>query len=145
MAEGIMTASFIIVFAILALPVYFIVRAVTGRGAISPHGQYICTHCNTRGEPKKIARGSFGLELGLWLTGLVLLIFVVGAFILVAALIYSLWRSLSPRTPICPSCGAQDMIRITTPRGQQLVRPAPPVQPVQAIAPTLRTEINQEK
>lgn len=139
MAGGFMTVSFIIVFAILALPVYFFVRAIAGRGAVSQNGRYICTHCNTRGEPKKIARGSFGLELGLWISGLVLLVFVVGAFILVAALIYSLWRALSPRTPTCPSCGAPDMILITTPRGQQLLQPVPAAH---TIAPA---QINQEK
>lgn len=70
---------------------------------------YICPNCGVIGQPKKITKGSFGMEVVLWLC------------FIVPGVLYSLWR-LSSRHEGCRSCGQAGVIRTDTPRGQQLVR-----------------------
>jgi ribosomal protein S27AE len=69
----------------------------------------ICPNCGYQGTPKSITKGSFLIELVLWIC------------FLIPGLIYSLWR-VSSRTTGCPKCGAQHMIPLGSPKGQQLVR-----------------------
>ena len=71
-------------------------------------GLSICVQCGSVGKPKKTARGSFLVEIGLWL------------LFLLPGLIYSLWR-LSTKRPTCRTCGAGDsMVPLYSPRGRQL-------------------------
>jgi hypothetical protein len=70
--------------------------------------QMICVNCGCIGKPKNITKGSFWIELILWLS-----FFVPG-------LIYSIWR-LTTRYWACPKCKAPNMISLYTPRGQQLL------------------------
>ena len=53
--------------------------------------EYICSTCRYKGKPVQITKGSFIIEVALWLL-----------FIL-PGLLYSLWR-LSSRYEACPQC-----------------------------------------
>ncbi|HOV31838.1 MAG TPA: hypothetical protein PLX23_00570 [Candidatus Hydrogenedens sp.] len=68
----------------------------------------ICTTCGYVGYPQRITRGSFYIELALWLL-----------FIL-PGLIYTIWR-LTSQYEICPECRNTSMIPVDTPRGQRLL------------------------
>ncbi len=68
----------------------------------------ICTTCGYVGYPRRIARGSFYVEIALWL------------FFGLPGLIYTIWR-LTTRYEICPKCKNTSMIPIDTPRGQRLL------------------------
>lgn len=61
-----------------------------------------CTQCGTVGKPKKLTKGSFLIEVFLWL----LLIF--------PGLFYSLWR-LTSKQLVCPQCLAPNMIPVDSP------------------------------
>ncbi|MBI1874518.1 MAG: hypothetical protein HYS05_11635 [Acidobacteria bacterium] len=65
--------------------------------------EFYCPNCGTVGRPKTVTRGSFLMEVFLWL----LLIF--------PGLIYSLWR-LTTKTKVCPKCGAPHMIPTDSPK-----------------------------
>ena len=69
----------------------------------------ICPRCGSHGPEKVVTPGSFLIELALWL------------FFLLPGLIYSIWR-LTARKKVCSSCGADGLIPVDTPRGQQLLR-----------------------
>jgi len=69
----------------------------------------ICGTCGTVGKPKRMTRGSFVIEVLLWL-----------CFIL-PGLIYSVWRS-SSRYSVCSTCGSLEIVGLDTPRGQSLNR-----------------------
>lgn len=73
--------------------------------------QMICTACGTIGYPKKVTKGSFAIELVLWL-----------AFIL-PGLIYSLWR-LTTRYKACPQCRSPYIVPLNSPRGRKLAAEA---------------------
>jgi len=70
-------------------------------------GEFICPSCGYIGKPKTVVRGSFLMEVVLWL------------FFLVPGLIYSIWR-LTGKEKVCPSCGQKGMIPLDSPRGQKL-------------------------
>lgn len=72
-------------------------------------GEYICTSCGYVGDLRSVTKGSFLIELVLWL------------FFLIPGLIYTLWR-LTSKHYACPKCGNQTMIPIDTPRGVELVK-----------------------
>lgn len=73
-----------------------------------PAGRSICAQCGSVGAPRKVAPGSFLVELALWI-----------CFIL-PGLIYSLWR-VSSKRPTCRACGAiRTMVPLQSPRGRQL-------------------------
>ena len=64
--------------------------------------EFLCTACGYVGKPKQMVKGSFVIELVLWL------------FFLIPGLIYSLWR-LANAYRGCPVCEAQNMIPSTSP------------------------------
>ena len=64
-----------------------------------------CTNCGTVAPPKKVTRGSFLIEVMLWLC------------FLLPGLIYSIWR-LTSRALVCPKCGAPNMIPVDSPRAK---------------------------
>jgi hypothetical protein len=70
--------------------------------------QSICTTCGFVGYPKKYCKGSFLLEVVLWLC------FLVPGFI------YSIWR-LTSKYDGCPACKNASMIPVDTPLGKRLV------------------------
>jgi hypothetical protein len=63
---------------------------------------WFCTQCGTVGQPKKITKGSFGMELLMWL------------LMILPGVLYSLWR-ITSRYKGCPNCGAAHMIPATSP------------------------------
>lgn len=71
--------------------------------------QSVCTTCRYVGHPKTATRGSFVIEIALWL----LFIF--------PGILYSIWR-LSTRQSVCPKCNNASMIPVGTPRGQELLQ-----------------------
>lgn len=70
----------------------------------------LCTNCGTQAKPKKIVKGSMGLEILLWIC------------FIIPGLIYSLWRSTSAaRYQVCPSCGAPNMVKLDSPIAKQII------------------------
>lgn len=70
----------------------------------------ICTQCGGHGHPKRVTKGSMGIELILWIC------------FIVPGVIYSVWR-LTSKFDACPYCGAaQSMIPLNSPRGAKLSR-----------------------
>lgn len=68
--------------------------------------EMICTECGTQGQPKKITKGSLGIEVILWICGIL------------PGILYSVWR-LSTRYEGCASCGGK-VIPANSPKGKQL-------------------------
>ncbi len=68
----------------------------------------LCANCMYQGQPKMIVKGSFLIEVVLWL------------FLTIPGLIYTIWRS-GAREKIYPSCGALNMVPLQSPRAQQLL------------------------
>lgn len=75
----------------------------------------ICTQCGYCGFEKTYTKGSLGVEIVLWILGLL----TFGIFLL-AALPYSIWR-LCSKSKACPKCNAPAMIPIDTPAGKALM------------------------
>lgn len=71
----------------------------------NPH---ICLDCEQIGTPKTITKGSFVMEVVLWL------------MFIFPGLLYSLWR-LTTRKEGCSSCGSSSIIHINTPKGKRLI------------------------
>lgn len=80
--------------------------------------KYICPHCGHYGFPGKITRGSFLIELLLWLLFIPAIVYSYVLFL--PGLIYSAWR-LSTRRRACTKCQSPTVIPVDTPRGQQLI------------------------
>lgn len=67
--------------------------------------QMYCQNCGTVGVPKKHVKGSFWIEVVLWL------------FLILPGLVYSIWR-LTSKELVCPSCGAPNMIPTDSPKAR---------------------------
>lgn len=65
-----------------------------------------CLNCGQRGYPKTFTKGSFIMELFLWL------------LFIIPGVIYSIWR-LTTRHSGCPACQAPNMIPLDSPRAIQ--------------------------
>ena len=70
--------------------------------------QMVCPNCGTVALPKSYTKGSFLVEVFLWL------------LLIVPGLIYSVWRMTS-RYKGCPRCGASNMIPLGTPRANEIL------------------------
>ena len=67
----------------------------------------ICTTCGAQTDmPQSTARGSFLIEVVLWLA------------LIIPGLLYSLWRQ-STRRKVCPACGSATLILADTPDGRK--------------------------
>jgi hypothetical protein len=71
-----------------------------------------CTRCFTLCWPKTATKGSFLIELILWL----MMIF--------PGLLYTVWR-LTTRQKVCPSCGCSELIPKSSPRVNALLASIP--------------------
>lgn len=67
----------------------------------------ICANCGFMGQAKKVTKGSFLIELALWLC------------FIIPGLIYSLWR-LTTKHLACPKCNATNLVPLDSPRGKKL-------------------------
>jgi hypothetical protein len=92
---------------LLALVAVFVVGTRAVLSLRRSEESLICTTCGTQTDmPQSKARGSFVIEIILWL-----------AFI-IPGLLYSLWRQ-STRQKVCPSCGNATLIVANTPDGRR--------------------------
>jgi hypothetical protein len=64
-----------------------------------------CTNCGTVARPRQQIKGSFLIEVMLWLC------------FLVPGIIYSIWR-LTTKAIVCPRCGAPNMIPTASPKAR---------------------------
>ena len=76
-------------------------------GTFGPFPSLICPECGCAGEGVQLTKGSFGVELILWL------------FAIVPGLIYSIWR-LNTRYCGCLTCKS-NMLPTSSPRGKKLI------------------------
>lgn len=82
--------------------------------------EIVCRACGYHGDPGTLTKGSFAVEVILWLC------------FLIPGLIYSFWR-LSSRSNNCPKCGSTEVIPIDSPVGMKLMQEfAPQALAVQA-------------
>lgn len=87
----------VLIFAITAAVLYVVYRLL--RGLFFGHHGAVqhCLTCGHEGRSAKVTRGSFLIEVVLWLC------------FIVPGLIYSLWR-LSTRHEVCGNCGAATIV-----------------------------------
>lgn len=64
-----------------------------------------CSNCGTVAAPKTRVKGSFLIEIFLWLC------------FLLPGLMYSIWR-LTTKEKVCPQCGAPNMIPADSPKAR---------------------------
>jgi len=67
----------------------------------------VCMVCETVDSVKTATKGSFGIEVVLWL------------FFIVPGLIYSLWR-MSTRHKVCAACGSDALVPLKSPVGRRI-------------------------
>ncbi len=80
------------------------VAAVTATREIAP-GSWFCIQCEQFGKPRKVTKGSFAIEVVMWLA----LVF--------PGIIYSLWR-LASRYQGCRFCGSTQIVPMSSPKAQ---------------------------
>lgn len=80
----------------------------------------VCTTCGHVGIAQRITPGSFLIEAILWGSGLLTLVFGIGLLILIAALIYSIWR-ISSKYVACAACLGRSLVPDNTPLGRRLI------------------------
>jgi len=68
----------------------------------------VCTMCGFKGKPRRMTRGSFVMEVILWLC------------LIAPGLIYSVWR-LTSRYEGCPKCHGAAMIPLDSPLARKLL------------------------
>ena len=91
----------------------------------------LCTTCGTLAVSKRYTKGSFGLEVLLWL------------MFLVPGILYSLWR-LASRYEGCPACGSSTLVPPDSPIARKMATelrqaPLPPsLQPWETEPPGLK-------
>lgn len=68
----------------------------------------ICASCGSQAGTKRVTRGSFWIELVLWL------------FFIIPGLIYSIWR-LTTKQTVCRACGQANLIPVDSPMGQAML------------------------
>lgn len=82
----------------------------------------VCTACGNVGPAKTMTKGSFGLEVVLWLC------------FLLPGLIYSIWR-LTTRHEGCAVCGNVQLLPSSSPMAQKFMRENFPEAAAAAAAP----------
>lgn len=76
--------------------------------SLSKPAQMFCPKCGTLALPKKVVRGSFGIEILLWF------------FFIIPGMIYTQWRT-SGDTRACPACGSRELIPPNSPIAQRMM------------------------
>ena len=88
---------------------YVVCRIVANAVRTTHSAMLVCTTCGHHGPAKKHVRGSFLIELILWLC------------LIIPGLIYSVWRLTGQQT-VCTSCGASTLVPETSPVGRRLLQ-----------------------
>lgn len=68
-------------------------------------GAKYCSHCGTVARPVTMTKGTFVLEVLLWL------------LFLLPGMLYTLWR-LTTRQKVCPGCGTPNMLPLDSPKAK---------------------------
>lgn len=89
------------VIGIVALPIVIIMKMVRRPKPL------FCAMCGTEGRPRRQTRGSFLIEIVLWL------------LFIIPGLIYSLWR-VSTRRSVCAACGSDNVMPLDSPVARKL-------------------------
>jgi hypothetical protein len=74
-------------------------------------GGWYCQQCGTVADPKTFTKGSFLIEVFLWL------------MLIIPGVLYSLWR-LTTKWKGCPKCHAPNMIPASSPIAQRAINAA---------------------
>ncbi len=74
-------------------------------------GKWYCSHCGVIGRPKRYTKGSFGIEIVLYL------------LMILPGVLYTVWR-LTSKYEGCPSCGSPNMMPATSPKAQAAINAA---------------------
>lgn len=80
---------------------------------------YICAHCGTVNDVKKVNKGTLMTEVAVWILALITAAFTYGATLFMA-IVYSIWR-LFNHDRICNACGKDELVDVSSPRGQKLI------------------------
>lgn len=72
-------------------------------------GRLFCTSCGSQGEGRTRTRGSFLIEIVLWLC------------LIVPGLIYSIWR-MTTKARVCEACGASTLVPADSPMAMKMRR-----------------------
>jgi uncharacterized membrane protein YqaE (UPF0057 family) len=89
------------------VPVVVMRRPAVSAIDCQPAKSFICPDCGTIGLPKTVTKGSFLIEVALWL------------FLFFPGVIYSLWR-LTTRSKACRTCGLGNIIPLHSPMGRKI-------------------------
>jgi len=68
----------------------------------------LCVNCGHQGKPKLLTKGSFGIEIVLWIC------------FIIPGLIYSIWRQTT-KYPACPTCKSANLIPLDSPAAQKIL------------------------
>jgi predicted RNA-binding Zn-ribbon protein involved in translation (DUF1610 family) len=90
------------------------ISPVASAPVLSAYAEFVCLKCGYVGYQKQYMKGAFAMEVLLWGIGLIGLLIIIGIFVLVFALGYSLWRLVN-RYVGCPACGEAGMISVNSP------------------------------
>ena len=82
-------------------------------------GSHICKACHSIIIPKKRVKGSFAIELLLWIVSLALVPLTLGISLLIG-LSYSFWRIFN-KDLVCPVCGSTEVVPIDTPVAREII------------------------
>ena len=93
---------------LIAVAGWFGFKLVQGFRGTEERRRY-CPHCGTVDVPVRESRGSFGLEVVLWLC------------FLVPGIIYSVWR-MNSDYDACRKCGQGGLLPLDSPRAQAELR-----------------------
>lgn len=73
-----------------------------------------CPNCGSVAKPTSHTKGSFAIEVILWLC------------FIIPGIIYSLWRLSSRERTTCPTCRAPNMIPLDSPRAREAIAKSGP-------------------
>jgi ribosomal protein S27AE len=82
-------------------------KKVSAAPPLDPRARY-CSRCGSVAIPVAHTKGSFLIELLLWLC------------FLLPGIIYSAWR-LNTRSQVCPKCGSSEIIPADSPRAKEIM------------------------
>jgi uncharacterized membrane protein YqaE (UPF0057 family) len=86
-----------------------VISVIVRNRGIKNKGDLICLKCGAIGLPKSVIKGSFVIEVLLWL------------FMLLPGMIYTVWR-ITSRTQVCKSCGSENLVPLCSPMARKLVK-----------------------
>lgn len=91
----------------------------------------VCSRCGTVGEPKTVTKGTFLVEILLWL------------LFCLPGVIYTAWR-LTTRGKACSSCGSENLVPVDSPVGKKLRLESAPSQQMAAAVSRQEGEVARD-